>query len=399
MTIQPVGVQQSIVLGEGFELDLRPRRLRCRRRVLKLERIPLEILVLLIERPGQIVTREEIVARVWGNGVFLDTDNSIRGAIRKVRSALKDDPETPRFIQTVTGRGYRFIASVASLEQRSRQESSPHETSIAVTAVQNHVFEPDGYLRVLSQSARDEEEQQTEDPLHDGEGAPNPRHRLDHRWLFLGLVSLAIVSLVAALTFLRIRDSSTRPRISRAKMILAVLPFDNLSNDPDQEFFSTGLTDEMTAQIGKLNRDQLTVIARSSTAKYKGSKLTAREIGNELDADYLVQGSVWPSPEHVRITVQLVDAQKQTNLWTETYDRGLKDLPAVQSSVVSSIASEIHIALTEEQKTRLANPRKTVPDAYVAYLKGRYYWNKRTSDSMQKAEQYFQQAIDRDPTY
>src|SRR6516225_4292624 len=117
MTTQPVVVQQSIVLGEGFELDLRPRRLRHGSRVLKLERIPLEILFLLVERPGEIVTREEIVARVWGNDVFLDTDNSIRGAIRKIRQVLRDDPETPRFIQTVTGRGYRFIAPVISSEE------------------------------------------------------------------------------------------------------------------------------------------------------------------------------------------------------------------------------------------------------------------------------------------
>jgi TolB-like protein/Tfp pilus assembly protein PilF len=187
--------------------------------------------------------------------------------------------------------------------------------------------------------------------------------------------------------------------IPRSKVTVAVLPFDNLSRDPDQEFFSEGLTEEMIAQLGKLNRDQLTVIARSSIAKYKGSKLTAREIGRQLNADYLVQGSVRPGSNRVRITVQLIDAQKQTDLWTETYDREVKDMLDVQDSVVRSIASEIHIALTEEQKTRLATPRRIVPDAYVAYLKGRYYWNRRTADSMQKAEQYFQQAIDHDQTY
>jgi TolB-like protein/lipopolysaccharide biosynthesis regulator YciM len=181
--------------------------------------------------------------------------------------------------------------------------------------------------------------------------------------------------------------------------VLAVLPFENLSRDPDQEFFSDGLTEEMIAQIGKLNRDRLTVISRSSIARYKGSKRAAKEIGRELNADYLVQGSVRRSSDRVRITVQLIRAQNQTDVWTESYDRELKDVLAVQDSVVRTIASQIHVALTEEQETRLASPRQTLPEAYEAYLKGRYYWNKRTADGMQKAEHYFQQAIDRDPAY
>ena len=399
MTTQPIGTQQSIVFGEDFELDLRPRRLRHVGRVLKLERIPLEILFQLLERPGEIVTREEIVARVWGNDVFLDTDNSIRGAIRKVRSVLKDDPEAPRFIQTVTGRGYRFIAPVVFPEEGDPAKLLRPEASAAPAGLQILVSEPDNGLRGTGLRVVEEEEKRTAGPLSDGEGAHRRGHRRNLRWLFVGLASLAVVSLVALLTFWHLRGTSNSPTISRSKITLAVLPFDNLSRDPDQEFFSEGLTEEMIAQLGKLNRDQLTVIARSSIAKYKGSKLTAREIGRQLNADYLVQGSVRPGSDRVRISVQLIEAQKQTDLWTETYDREVKDMLAVQDSVVRSIANEIHIALTEEQKTRLANPRRTVPEAYVAYLKGRYYWNRRTGDSMQKAEQYFQQAIDQDQTY
>ena len=154
-------------------------------------------------------------------------------------------------------------------------------------------------------------------------------------------------------------EHRARPHIPQGKIVLAVLPFENLSRDPDQEFFSDGLTEEMIAQVGKLNRDRLTVVARSSVAKYKGSNLAAKEIGKELNADYLVQGSVRRWSDRVRITVQLIQAQNQTDLWTESYDRELKDLLAVQDSVVQSIASQIHIALTEEQKTRLANPRQT----------------------------------------
>jgi len=178
-----------------------------------------------------------------------------------------------------------------------------------------------------------------------------------------------------------------------------VLPFENVSGNPDQEFFSDGLTEEMIAQVGKLNRDRVTVIARSSVAKYKGKRLAANDIGKELKADYLLQGSVRHWAGRVRITVQLIQAQDQTDLWTESYDRDVKDVLAVQDSVVQSVASQIHVALTGEEKARLANPRQAQPEAYVAYLKGRYYWNRRTAESMQKAEEYFQQAIDRDPTY
>jgi TolB-like protein/Flp pilus assembly protein TadD len=229
------------------------------------------------------------------------------------------------------------------------------------------------------------------------EGAPVPGHRRFRTWLLVGVAALAILGLAALPAWWRWR--ARLPATSQPKKVLAVLPFDNLSGDADQEFFSDGLTDEMISQIGKLNPDRLVVIARSSIAKYKDSKQTAKEIGRELNADYLVQGSVRGSPDRVRITVELIDAKKQTDVWTESYDRDLKDVLAVQDSVVRSIANEIHIVLTEDQKRRLASSRQTVPEAYVEYLKGRYYWNKRTGDSIAKAEQYFQQALDRDPTF
>lgn len=161
------------------------------------------------------------------------------------------------------------------------------------------------------------------------------------------------------------RRPSSLPIAPPRKTVLAVLPFENLSRDPDQEFLADGLTEEMIAQLGKLNRDRLAVIARSSVTKYKGSKLTAKEIGRELNADYLVQGSVRRWSNRVRITLQLIQSKNQTDLWTESYDRELKDVLAVQDSVVRSIVSQIHIALTEEQKTRLANSRQTRPEAYT----------------------------------
>jgi TolB-like protein/DNA-binding winged helix-turn-helix (wHTH) protein/Tfp pilus assembly protein PilF len=398
MTSRLIELQQSIRFGEDFELDLRPRRLRRGSHVLKLERIPLEILILLLEHRGEIVGRDEIVARVWGNDVFLDTDNSIRGAIRKVRQALKDDPETPRFIQTVTGRGYRFIAPIISPQEEQTTDPPKPEASVVSTATQSFVRKPDSWPQGAGPGLMDQEQERTAGQVAGNETASGQVRWHARTWVFVGLVALAVVSILSFREFWSWRGSHV-PAVFQRKTVLAVLPFDNLSRDPDQDFFSEGLTEEMIAQLGKLNRDRLKVVARSSVAKYKGSTLAAREIGKELNADYLVQGSIRRSSDRIRITVQLIKARDQIDVWTESYDRELKDVLAVQDSVVRSIASEIHLALTEEQEERLAAPRQISPEAYEAYLKGRYYWNKRTGESMQKAEQYFEQAIDRDPTY
>ena len=395
MASEPAGVEQPIRFGEGFEVDLRPRRLRRGSHVLKLERIPFEILLLLLEHRDEIVTRDQIVSRVWGQGVVLDTDNSIRGAIRKLRQVLKDDAETPRFIQTVTGQGYRFVALVIAPKEPGLA-SEPEVASVS-TSDRDFVSELDSWLQARRLRIVEPDQDRTAEKTTDaGTGQAN---RKSYRWHFVAAAALLSVACLLSFAVWNWRRASHPPTHSQGKIVLAVLPFENLSRDPDQEFFSDGLTEEMIAQTGKLNRDRLTVVARSSVAKYKGTNLAAKEIGKELNADYLLQGAVRRSSDRVRITVQLVEAQSQTDLWTESYDRELKDLLAVQDSVVQSIASQIHIALTEEQKARLANPRQTRPEAYEAYLKGRYHWNKRTAEGMQKAEHYFQQAIDSDPTY
>jgi DNA-binding winged helix-turn-helix (wHTH) protein len=199
MTSQPFGLQPSIRFGEDFELDLCPRRLRRGSHVLKLERIPLEILILLLEHRGEIVNRDEIVGRVWGNDVFLDTDNSIRGAIRKVRRALKDDPETPRFIQTVTGRGYRFIAPIISPEQERTTEPPKPEAAVVSTVTQSFVSEPDSWPQGGSLSLMDQEQERTAGQVPGTETARRQVHRRAPTWLFVGLASLAVVSILSLL--------------------------------------------------------------------------------------------------------------------------------------------------------------------------------------------------------
>jgi TolB-like protein/DNA-binding winged helix-turn-helix (wHTH) protein/Flp pilus assembly protein TadD len=331
-----------------FQIDLKARELHKAGVKVKLQEQPFRVLALLVNRAGQVVTREELQQKIWPTDAYVAFDQGLNNAIKKVRDALGDSADSPRFIETLARLGYRFVAPVGAMPQRRSEPQVRFG------------------LRTLRKPA---------------------------------LIGLASASLLAALAYWAWHGSTMRAGPPPEKVILAVLPFDNLSRDPDQEFFSDGLTEEMIAQLGKLNPERLTVISRGSVAKYKDSRLAANQIGRELHADYLVQGSVRRASNRVRITVQLIQVRDQTDLWAESYDRELKDILTLQDSVARIIAKQIHITLTPGQQMRPPGPTSLDPEAYEAYLKGRYYWNKRTADGMQKALLYFQQAINKDPTY
>src|SRR5579864_9121622 len=266
MTSPPVGLpQQSIAFGEDFEFDLRPRRLRRGRHVLKLERIPLDILLLLLEHPGELVTRDQIVARIWGNDVFLDTDNSIRGAVRKIRQVLKDDPDTPRFIQTVTGRGYRFIAPVIG--------RAPEVIAPPLEQVQPDVPPADndkGFKDEMAVTAPD---------VRQGGGLP-PR-----RWLILGL--LTVIAVAVAFVVHKYRQANSAPLKIKS---LAVLPLKNLSGDPGQGYLADGMTEELIGRLAAIH--DLRVISRTSVMQFQDPKQTVPAIAKTLGVDAIVEGSV-----------------------------------------------------------------------------------------------------------
>ena len=330
-----------------FKLDLNAGELHQAGVKVKLQDQPFRVLAVLVEHAGQVVTRDELRQKVWPSNVYVDFDQGLNNAIKKVREALGDSADSPRLIETVARHGYRFISAVSAVP------APP----------------------------------------------PQPRFPLGSR-AFRNAIALGLTAvLLAAFAYWVWHQSAKRTAPSSDRVTLAVLPFDNLSGDPDQEFFSDGLTEEMIAQLGKLNPDRLTVIARSSVAKYKRSTLSVNQIGRELHTDYVVEGSVRRVPDRVRITVHLIQVSEQTDLWAESYDRDVKDILALQDSVARTIANQINITLAPAEASRLATPRSVDPAAYEAYLKGRYYWNKRTAEGMQKAEVYFQQAIDKDPSY
>ncbi len=358
MASEPLKIHATTRFGEDFELDRRAYQLRRSGRAIRLERIPMDLLLLLVDQRGELVTREQIVERIWGKGVFLDTDNAINGAVRKIRRVLKEDPDQPRFIETIPGKGYRFIAPVDATEPGLGQAPA----------------NPPGI------------EARTVDRLH------------GRRWLVLA--GLAIVLIVPAVWIVWSRSAAQQPPPG-GKLMLAVLPFENLTGDPAQEYFSDGLTEEMISRLGNLDPQHLGVIARTSVARYKLTRKPLDRVARDLGVQYVLEGSVRRSADRVRIAAQLIQASDQTHLWARQYDRELSSLLAVQEEIAQAVARQIEISLADRRGGEVAGTALSPAtyEAYDLYLKGRYFWSKRTPESFRQAVEQFQVAADQDPTY
>jgi TolB-like protein/DNA-binding winged helix-turn-helix (wHTH) protein len=358
--------------GDKLELDRGSYELRRSGRSLKLERIPLDILFLLVERSGQLVTRDDIIGRIWGKDVFLDTDGSINTAIRKIRQVLKDDPEKPVFVQTVTGKGYRFIAAITEATVPVLQDDVGREPEPPKT-IPNDATAPFATGRAWSASWR------------------------LRSWV-ASLVALLVVVLAAGIYGLRLHARS-QSAVAQHRVMLAVLPFANLSNDPEQEYFSDGLTEETITDLGELNPERLGVIARTSAAAYKQTNKTIAQIGHELGVDYILEGSVRREGGSARITAQLIRVKDQVHLWAHTYDRETGGLLALQNELGRAIAQQVQVKLTTLYGVRSVNRYAPNPEAYELYLKGRFYLRQRTFEAIDKSTEYFQRSIEKDPGF
>src|SRR5947208_10038539 len=282
-----------------FEVDRRSGELRKRGVKIKLQDQPLQILEIVLGRSGEVVTREEIRGRIWPADTFVDFDQGLNNAIKRLRESLGDSPDNPRFIETVPRHGYRFIGN-------------------------------------------------------------------------LGVTSGQIKS-------------------------LAVLPLENLSRDPEQEYFADGLTEALITTLAKIG--DLRVASRTSSMLYKGARKSLREIASDLNVDTIVEGTVMRDGDRVRITAQLIDPTKDEHLWAESYERHLSHILDLQSEVSQAIARQIQIKLTPQERAQLAQTHSVEPEAYEAYLRGRYYWLQRSREGHVNAVKYFQQAIDKDQTW
>jgi TolB-like protein/DNA-binding winged helix-turn-helix (wHTH) protein len=332
-----------------FELDCARYELRRNGHALKLEHIPMELLILLIEKEGAVVNRQEIVERLWGKDVFVDTEHGINTAIRKIRATLRDDAEKPRFVQTVLGKGYRFIGEPAPVQ-----------------VAQPIAREPQSDLKK--------------------EIAPS-RHKRSS-----AIVGTAVLTLIALLLLgwnLKFRDRSlaiSQPPIRS----IAVLPLVNLSGDHSQDYFADGMTDELITMLAK--NTNLRVVSRTSVMRYKGVSRPMHEIAKELGTDGILEGSISRSSNRLHLTVQLVQGETDAHIWAESYDRNLEDAVALVSELSQTISKQINVATSLPTRAR----KEISPEAHDAYLRGRYFW---FGDNLQRSQEFFKKAIEIQPDY
>jgi TolB-like protein/DNA-binding winged helix-turn-helix (wHTH) protein/Tfp pilus assembly protein PilF len=357
----------SVVRFGTYEVSLHSGEVRKSGLRIRIQQQPMKLLEILLERPGEVVTREELRSRVWADESFGDFDQAVNIAIAKLRSALGDSAENPRFIETLPKRGYRFIADVS-------------------------VVDADARPKVLESAAGD---LRATAPGNKVQSAGLEVARKRRLWPpGRIIVVLALVLSLPILAFLLFRS---RGRASADIRSLAVLPLDNLSGEASQNYFADGMTDELITDLAQISA--LRVISRTSVMVYKGARKPLPEIARELNVDAVVEGTVLRSGDQVRITAQLIEASTDKHLWSQSYEGDLRDTLALQKKVATAIAEQIRIELTPQEQAALKDAKVVNPEAYEAYLKGRYFWNKRTADGLKVALAYFNQAIEEDPKY
>lgn len=349
-----------------FEADPRSGELRKHGMRVRLQGQPFQVLAMLLEHPGEVVTREELQKKLWPADTFVDFDQGLNKAINKLREALGDSAETPRFVETVARRGYRFLAEVKPVER-------PVGGKIGTAAV------PDAAPQT-----------------HGAAVATEPRTG-KHRLTGAQWKTSAVLLLFLIVVGLGVWSYKSRQRSSPAIRSLAVLPFESLSSDTNQDYFADGMTDQLISDLGQIGA--LRVISRTSVMGYKHVRKPLPEIARELNVDAVVEGTVLRSGDRVRITAQLINASADKHLWSQSYEGELRETLEVQSKVAMAIADQVRINLNPKEQAALVAAKVVNPEAYVSYLKGRYFWNKRTADSLKIALAYFNQAIEEDPKY
>ena len=344
----------SRVLKFGvFEVDLQAKELRRSGMRQKLAGQPFQVLQLLLERPQEVVTREELRQHIWPGNTFVDYDLALKKAVNRLREVLGDSAESPRFIETIPRRGYRFVAPVEAVgDNRNRP---PEISPLAL----GHKWRP---------------------------------------WTKWAGALVAALAVTAVLIVGSVRRHAPKSNSTAKRVMLAVLPFDNFTGDSNQEYLADGLTEEVIGQLGSLDPARLGVIARTSAMKYKKSGKGIDQVGHELNVDYVLEGSMRESDNHVRITAQLIRSSDQTHVWSQTFDRSLRSLLDLENEIARAIASRVDSDLVPH--AAVESSREVSWEAYSAYLKGRHILlDTKTDESTGVAMQYFQRAISMDPKF
>jgi TolB-like protein/DNA-binding winged helix-turn-helix (wHTH) protein/Tfp pilus assembly protein PilF len=348
-----------------FEMDLPAGELRKHGLKIRIQEQPFQVLAMLVQNAGKVVTREDLQKKLWPADTFVDFDHGLNKAINKIREALSDSAESPRYVETLSRRGYRFLAEVkdADAPVRSPELPTQHQPSEEV----RDRLDVGGKLAVTKQLLR------------------------SHAWK---ISAFALLALTASLATWRLHSLTHRPPGIRS---LAVLPLESLSSEASQDYFADGMTDELISDLGHISA--LRVISRTSVMTYKHARKPLPQIARELNVDAVVEGTVLRSGDQVRITAQLIEAATDKHLWSQSYEGELRDTLTLQNKVASAIADQIRINLNPQEQAALKNTKIVNPQAYEFYLKGRYFWNKRTADGLKVALAYFNQAVDEDPKY
>jgi TolB-like protein/DNA-binding winged helix-turn-helix (wHTH) protein/Flp pilus assembly protein TadD len=362
---------------DDFRLDPKKRILRLRQEPVPLTPKAFEMLLVLVQSEGVLLTKEELMKAVWADS-FVEESN-LTQIVFVLRKALGETADR-RYILTVQGKGYRFAADVKVVsgngqEQLSAATSPSSAGAGAAAAIQPEAKYPTHPLRRSS------------------DRSANKR-----RWLYLA-GALAILLLGVAAGTLR-RSRATPPQKPGGRVMLAVLPFQNLTGDTVQDYLSDGMTEEMISRMGNLDPQHLGIIARTSVMHYKNSQAPLDQIGRELGVQYVLEGSVRRDSDKVRVTAQLVQMKDQTHVWARQYDRDLSSLLVLQSEIALEIADEIRLTLGDRKQntpTRQPSLSPQTSEAYDLYLRGRYFWNQRTVEGLRRALEYFQQSISKDP--
>jgi TolB-like protein/thioredoxin-like negative regulator of GroEL len=311
-----------------------------------------------VTRAGSVLTRQELIEEVWGADTYVDFEQGLNFAIRQIRSVLEDDADEPRFIQTIPRQGYRFVGELREVD------TEPHE-EVALNGVSQV-------------------------------GTPPTKHN-NFRWVWICSFSLLLLIVLAKTATSHRRATQQQASISQHIRSLAVLPLRNLSGDPEQEYFSDGMTDELITELAKIG--SLRVISHTSVERYKNTRLSVSEISRDLNVDALLEGSVLKWGDKIRVTSQLIDARTDRHIWADSYERNDRDILALQGELALRIAIEVGVNLTSSDESRLVSNRTVDPAAHDAYLKGHFYWNKLTCTDFEKALRYFQEAAARDPGF